>query len=385
MEKWGNILKERYYRWLFWPLLLLLVASLIWVCTQIQFIFQPFLTFISVVFVPLILSGFLYYMLNPILKLLLKIRVGCFHLNKGIASLVLVLALVLIIIGGLAALIPPVIKEVSTLVNHLPQTASGLQKVLNNTIQQSPLRKVDLSAYYRQFDHQLANYAQTFLKGLSSRVGDIINAVTSITVVTITVPVMLFYMLKDGNKLVPSIQKWLSPHHAEEVNQLLSKMNSTLSSYIAGQAIECLFVAVFTTIGYFIINQPLALVLGIVAGLCNIIPYIGPYIGIAPALFVSLTMAPNKLIWVIVVVIIVQQIDGNVIYPNIIGRTLRIHPLTIILLLLAAGNIAGIGGMILCIPTYAVVKTICEYFLDIYRIEHPVEEGKTPNHRQTTR
>ncbi|HIS89609.1 TPA: AI-2E family transporter, partial [Candidatus Avigastranaerophilus faecigallinarum] len=115
-------------------------------------------------------------------------------------------------------------------------------------------------------------------------------------------------------------------------------------------------------------------VLGIVAGLTNIIPYIGPYIGIAPALFVALTMAPNKIIWVIVVVIVVQQVDGNIVYPNIIGKTLQIHPLTIIMLLLAAGHIAGIGGMILCIPFYAVIKTVCEYFFDIYRIEHPIKE-----------
>ena len=151
-------------------------------------------------------------------------------------------------------------------------------------------------------------------------------------------------------------------------------MNDTMSSYIAGLEIECLFVAVFTSLGYLLIHQPLALVLGIVAGLCNIIPYIGPYIGIAPALFVSLTMAPQKLILVIIVVIVVQQIDGNVIYPNIIGKTLQIHPLTIILLLLAAGHIAGIAGMILCIPFYAVLKTIAEYFFDIYRIEHPVKD-----------
>ena len=373
-EKRGENVKEKYYHWLFWPSLLLVIAALIWVCTKIQFIFQPFLTFISVVFVPLILSGFLYYMLNPILKLLLKVRLGRLRLNRGVASLLLVLMLILIICGGLAMLIPPVVKEITSLVTHLPQTASGLQRLLNDTIQHSPLKNIDLTAYYRQFDHQLANYAQVVLKGLSSRIGDVINAVTNITVVTITVPVMLFYMLKDGSKLGPSIQKWLSPHHAKEVDQLLGKMNDTLSSYIAGQVIECLFVAVFTSLGYLLIHQPLALVLGIVAGLCNIIPYIGPYIGIAPALFVSLTMAPQKLILVIIVVIVVQQIDGNVIYPNIIGKTLQIHPLTIILFLLAAGHIAGIAGMILCIPFYAVLKTIAEYFFDIYRIEHPVKD-----------
>lgn len=365
---------RKFYRRLFWPLILLILATLIFVCTKIQFIFKPFLTFISVVFVPLILSGFLYYMLNPILKLMLKIKIRGHQINKGLASLLLVAALILVIVWGLFLLIPPVIKEITTLVTHLPQTVSGIQRLLNNTIQHSFLKSVDLTSYYRQFDHQLAKYAQMILKGLSSRVGDIIGAVTNVTVVTITVPVMLFYMLKDGSKLTPSIQKWLSPHHAKEVGQLLTKMNDTLSSYISGQVIECLFVGIFTSIGYLIINQPLALVLGIAAGLCNIIPYIGPYIGIAPALFVSLTMAPNKIIPVIIVVIIVQQIDGNIVYPNIIGRSLKIHPLTIILLLLAAGHIAGIGGMILCIPAYAVVKTVAEYFFDIYRIEHPAKE-----------
>lgn len=365
---------QKFYHWLFWPLVLLVLATLIFVCTKIQFIFKPFLTFISVVFVPLITSGFLYYMLNPILKLLLRVRIKGHKINKGVASLLLVALLILVIVWGLMMLIPPVVKEITTLVTHLPQTVSGIQNLLNNTIQHSVFKNVDFNSFYHHLNHQLATYAQAILKNLSSRVGDIVGTVTNITVITITVPVMLFYMLKDGSKLVPSIQRWLSPHHAKEVNQLLTKMNNTLSAYISGQVIECLFVGVCTSIGYLIIRQPLALVLGIVAGLCNIIPYIGPYIGIAPALFVALTMAPRKLIPVVIVVLIVQQIDGNIIYPNIIGKSLKIHPLTIILLLLAAGHIAGIAGMILCIPFYAVVKTICEYFLDIYRIEHPVKE-----------
>lgn len=366
--------KEKLYHWLFWPTVLLVIATLVYMCTKIQFVFKPFWTFISVVFVPLIISGFLYYMLNPILKLFMKIKVGRFKMNKGIASLLIVLLLILIIIWGIASLIPPVVSEITQLVNHLPQTVTGLQNLLNQTLKNSPLKHVDMTTYYKQFDHQLAMYAQKVLKGLSGRVGDLVSVATNITVVTITVPVMLFYMLKDGSKLTPSIQKWLSPHHAKEVSELLGKMNDTLSSYIAGQVIECIFVAVFTSIGYLIIGEPLALVLGIVAGLCNLIPYVGPYIGIAPALFVALTMAPQKIILVIVVVIVVQQVDGNIVYPNIIGKSLKIHPLTIIMLLLAAGHIAGIGGMILCIPFYAVLKTIVEYMFDIYRIEHPVTE-----------
>lgn len=353
---------------LFWTLELLAIAALIFVSTKIQFIFKPFFTFISVVFVPLIIAGFLFYMLNPLVKMMTKLKIGKFKLNRSFASLIVVLLLIVIILGGIGLLIPPVVNEISQLVKSLPNVASNMQKTLTNLVNNTFLRDIDISTYVKKVDSQLGNYAQLFLEGLSNSIGSIISTITDVTVVAITVPVMLFYMLKDGHRLVPSIQKFASTKHSDEIKGLLTRMSATLSSYISGQVIECLFVAVFTTVGYYLIGQPLALVLGIVAGMANIIPYIGPYIGIAPALMVSLTMAPEKIIWVIVVVVVVQQIDGNIIYPNIIGKTLKIHPLTIIILLLAAGHIAGIAGMILCIPFYAVVRTMVQYFWSIYQL-----------------
>lgn len=107
-----------------------------------------------------------------------------------------------------------------------------------------------------------------------------------------------------------------------------------------------------------------------IAGICNIIPYLGPYIGIAPALIVSFSHGGFwSVVWNIVVVLIVQQIDGNLVYPNVIGKSLEIHPLTIIIILLAAGNIAGLMGMILAVPLYAVVKVIVVHLYNIYQLE----------------
>lgn len=353
---------------LYWSVELLVLALLVYVCTKIDFVFRPFLIFISVVFVPLIISLFLYYMLVPLFRLLLKVKIGKHAMPRGLASLIIVLALILVILGTIAALTPPMINELTQLIKWLPNAAKDTQKYLTQLSQHSWLRNIDLNAYYKQANQQIVKYAQTLLGQLTSKAGSVIGAVTSTVIVAITVPVMLFYMFKDGNKLIPSIQRFFSKENAKQVEDLLVKMNKTLSSYISGQALECIFVAVATSIGYLIIKQPLAIGLGIVAGLTNMIPYVGPYIGIAPALMVALAMSPKKIIWVIVVVVVVQQIDGNIIYPNIIGRTLQIHPLTIIMLLLAAGNIAGIPGMILCIPFYAVLKTVFNYFWSLYRL-----------------
>lgn len=354
---------------LYWSIELLVLASLTWVCTKIDFIFRPILIFISVVFVPVIISLFLYYMLRPILKLFLKIKIGKYQMPRSVASLLIVLILILLVCGVITAVIPSMVNELTQIVKGLPTAAKETQRWLIRLSHHPWLRGIDFNAYYKQLNDQLSQSSQTILKGITNQAGTVISMVTSTVIVAITVPVMLFYMLKDSNKFVPSVQKYFSKEHGEEIAKLLHQMNATLSSYIAGQAIECIFVAVATSIGYLIIGQPVAIVLGLIAGLTNMIPYVGPYIGIAPALMVSLAMAPKKLIWVIVVVIIVQQIDGNIIYPNIIGRTLQIHPLTIIMLLLAAGNIAGIPGMILCIPFYAVVKTIFNYIWSIHRLE----------------
>lgn len=355
---------------LFWSAELLIVATLIWVCTKLDFLFHPIIVFISVIFVPLIVSIFLYYMTSPAFRLLMKIRLGKWQMKRGIASMVIVLGLLLLIVGSLAVLIPPMIKELNQMIHWLPSATNDMQHWLAQASQKHEwIRKIDLADYYQQFNKQITKYAEKLLASLTSSVGSIIGTITSAVIVVVTVPVMLFYMLKDGDRFVPNIQRFFSEKHAKEVTELLHQMNKTLSSYISGQMIECICVGIGTCIGYLIIGEPMAIVLGLVAGITNIIPYIGPYIGIAPALIVALAVDPQKIIWVIVVVIVVQQIDGNIIYPIIIGKSLQIHPLTIIILLLAAGNIAGLLGMILCVPLYAVVKTMVDYCMTIYRLE----------------
>ena len=197
-----------------------------------------------------------------------------------------------------------------------------------------------------------------------------IGAVTSMTMTIVTVPFVRFYMLKDGPKLLPNIKRMLPDKQADVIGDLLVKMSDTIAKYISGQVIECLFVGTFSAIGYGLVGIPYALLIGMFAGITNIIPYLGPYIGLVPAIFIALSMSFKEVILVIVVCVVVQQIDGNLVYPNVIGKTLDIHPLTIIMILLAAGNIAGLLGMILAIPLYAVSKVVVTYVYDIIKLQN---------------
>ena len=196
---------------LFWSAELLIVATLIWVCTKLDFLFHPIFVFISVIFIPLIVSIFLYYMTSPAFRLLMKIRLGKWQMKRGIASIVIVLGLLLLIVGNLAILIPPMIKELNQMIHWLPSATNDMQQWLAQASQKYEwIRKIDLADYYQQFNKQITKYAEKLLAGLTSSVGSIIGTITSAVVVVVTVPVMLFYMLKDGDRFVPNIQRFFS-------------------------------------------------------------------------------------------------------------------------------------------------------------------------------
>ncbi|RRK09971.1 AI-2E family transporter [Lactiplantibacillus garii] len=356
---------------MFWSFEILIVATLIWVCTNIGFLFHPIGVFLSVVFMPIVISGFLFYMLNPLVKALTRVHYKKFRISRTGAVAIVFVLLFGLLAWGAVSLIPRLITQVTQLIYNLPSIATEMQKAATKMISNSHvLQKVDITSYMKQFNVEISKYAQNFLSSLSTSIVTVITTITSVTIMAITIPVVLFYMLKDSEKFIPAISRFLPRKQRPEIIGLIQKMGDTISSYISGQVIECLFVGTFTAIGYMLIGQPYGLLLAVVAGLANIIPYLGPYIGIAPSLIVAFTVSPMQVVYVVIVVIIVQQVDGNLIYPNIIGRTLKIHPLTIIILLLAAGNIAGILGMILAIPFYAVVRTVVIYLYNIVELRN---------------
>lgn len=365
-------------RLMFWTLELLLLALLIWACTQIQFLFEPIGTFISTLFAPILIAGFLFYLLNPLVNLLMKIKVKNHQVSRTFAVAIVFLLLIAIIVSALSFLIPNILNQVEQLIQNMPEYIKSFQRFLTRVLQQKNLppwivdltKDVDINAYTKEIEESLSGFAKNFMMSITSSIGSIIGMVTSVTVTIVTVPFMLFYMLKDGHKLVPTVTGIFSEKQANRIGELLEKMSETISKYISGQAIECLFVGTCTAIGYGIVGVPFALLIGIFAGITNMIPYIGPYIGLLPALILALSNSVRQTILVIIVCVVVQQIDGNLIYPNVIGKSLDIHPLTIIIILLVAGNLAGLLGMLLAVPVYAVIKVIVIYIYDIIMLNH---------------
>ncbi|MGM0239222.1 AI-2E family transporter [Enterococcus sp. AZ103] len=352
---------------MFWSLEILIIACLIFISSKIDFIFQPIGTFFTTLFAPLLIAGFLYYLLNPLVHLLNRLG-----LNRTLSVVLILLLLVGLIVLIILSIIPSLVTQIISLTSSIPSFMNDMQNWLRETADQAskyPLYKeLKIDQYINNLDVSYGTIIQQFLEGLTSGLGSVIGKITSIVILAITVPFVLFYMLKDGHRLVPSISRVFPENQRENISNLLGELNKTLSSYISGQAIECLFVATFTFLGYLLIGVDYAFLFGVVAGLTNLIPYLGPYLGLAPALvYTFFSGSPTTALLCILVVLVVQQVDGNVIYPNVIGKTLNIHPLTIIIILLVAGNLSGVLGVFLGVPVYAILRTIAVFFIRIFK------------------
>ncbi|WP_122646839.1 AI-2E family transporter [Enterococcus mediterraneensis] len=348
---------------MFWSLELLILATLVFVSTKINFLFQPIGTFFTTLFLPVLIGGFLYYVLNPIVNFLIK-----YTKMKRIYAVILVFILLVgVLVWMVLSVIPSLVSQISSLAENIPTFVSNMQNWARKFIENPIFNQIDIEQQIEKMDISYSALIQRFLSGLSNSLGSIFSTVASTTVTIITVPFILFYMLKDGDRLVPNIQRFFPEKNRKEIVDLLGQLNQTLSNYISGQAIECIFVGTFTFIGYLIIGVDYAFLFGVIAGITNLIPYLGPYLGLLPAVLATVFNEPFTALLCCVVVLVVQQIDGNVIYPNVIGKSLSIHPLTIILVLLVAGNIAGLFGIFLGIPFYAICRTIIVFVVRLIR------------------
>jgi len=160
------------------------------------------------------------------------------------------------------------------------------------------------------------------------------------------------------------------------ISKLLINLNATIARYISGISIDAFIIGTLAFIGYSVIGLKYALVFAIFSAIANLIPYIGPSIGLIPMIITYLIMDPQKMVIAVLYMLIVQQIDGNILYPRIVGGVMKVHPITIMVLLLLSSNIYGIVGMIVAIPTYSILKEIAKFLANLYDNHQSAQEQK---------
>ncbi|KKE78845.1 AI-2E family transporter [Oceanobacillus caeni] len=344
--------------------LLILIGITILIYNKISFIFHPIIVIFSTIMPPTILAFIAYYLLNPIVDFLERFRIkriwGIIILILGIGGL----------LTGLILLIAPSIEvQVKDLAKNFPNYLNHLGNVITMWLQNS-----FLGPYYDEgYNWFVTNFSNipgmvgTYLVDAFQGFRNVASTVTNVFVSIITFPFILFFLLKDGTRFRDFFLKLLPPKFRDDTNQILKNMDTQVGSYIQGQIIVASCIGLLLFVGYNIIGLDYAITLAIVAATTSVIPYLGPTIAITPAIIIAIVHSPFMLLKLAIVWIVVQFLEGNFISPNIMGKTMQIHPLTIIIVLLVAGNLFGLIGVILGIPGYAILKVLVSYLYNKFK------------------
>ncbi|UVI28562.1 AI-2E family transporter [Paenibacillus spongiae] len=334
---------------------ILLIFLIIWVGVKINFIFHPLAVMFQTLFAPLLIAGIGYYLLRPIVQLLTRKRVP-----RTLAILTVYLAITCLLALLFIFVYPMIKRQFNDLAASLPsllQTAiSKVNQLAGSEWFNKLLENFDLNL--QQLTAKASEFAMILVDLLGTNITYVIGFVTNLVLLAVVVPFILFYVLKDGEKMSGGLVKLLPEKNRKDGRKLLSEMDETISLYVRGQITVAICVGVLLLIGYLIIGLNYAVLLALAAMMTNVIPYVGAFIAAAPAVLIAMGDSPGMVVKVLIVTIVAQQIESNLVSPQIMGKTLEIHPLTIILLLLVVGTLTGPVGLLLAVPTYAVTKIV---------------------------
>lgn len=332
---------------------LIITFVIILLVMQVQVIFEPFITIIMTIFFPVLIGGLLYYITEPIQRFLEKRKA------HRLVSILAIFIIILIVIAIIALTVAPMVTEqVQNLVSRLPILQSEVQNIANYLLSQRERLPFDIDL--QSVTQDALDMGTNMLSGFVSNAITIVTSTVSVLLTLVLGPFFFFFMLKDHNKFIPSMTSPFSGTFKEFLVELLHDIDQTLRSFIQGQMLVSFILCIILYIGYTIIGLDYALLLAIFALFMNIVPFVGPWVAFIPAGLLALIQDPIMLIWVSIITLVAQQIESNLITPNVMGQSLALHPLTVITIVLAAGNIAGFIGILVAIPTYAVIKTLIQ-------------------------
>ncbi|MCY9517957.1 AI-2E family transporter [Paenibacillus apiarius] len=345
-------------------LIMLLIGLNIFVLTKISFVFDPLLILIKTVLLPVLLAGVLYYLLNPIVDYLEKKKVK--RLFSILILYILILGIITIVV---LAVIPVIRRQISDLIANFPVFSAQIQTLFTDLIGSDFINRFQQTINFDTSNlmNTISERVSTLLNSTWTGIGGFLGAVTETVLTLVTVPFILFYLLKDGKRLPHYILSFIPNSLRKQSDQVMTEMNHQISSYIRGQIIVSFCIGILLYIGYLIIGLEYSLILAVIAACTSIVPYLGPAIAITPALIVALVTSPVMLLKMIVVWTVVQLVEGKFISPQIMGKTLQIHPITIIFVILTAGNLFGLLGIVLAVPGYAVLKVIVTHLFNWFK------------------
>lgn len=353
------MMQSKYFRTCLGIIALLLIVYL---GTKVSFLFKPILSLFNMLLVPIAIAGFFYYLLRPIVNYLERRKI-----KRSLGVLLIFLVFIGVFAIFIVVVWPTLKEQIENFIMNAPYLVEDIQKQINQ-LQQSPIWSRIIPSESEIYN-RLMQFVDQAILWISNSISNFISVVSSVFVIIATVPIVLYFMLKEGFKLPPKLLSALPRRFRKDGQEVLSEIDSALSNFIIGRVILNLVLSVMIYIGFLIIGLPYSLLLSVISFFLNFIPYVGAFLASIPVVIVGFIESPSIAIWSVVVILIAQQIQDNILAPVIYGKQLEIHPLTSIVLLLVGGDLYGILGVLLAIPAYMVLKIIVVRVYELFLAE----------------
>jgi predicted PurR-regulated permease PerM len=317
---------------------------------------------------PFIIGGALAYILFPIVKVLEGVMP--WQERRPTLSRIITIAIVIVVAlgimaGSLALIIPQIVNEATEFIADLPGFFQAARATIEQLNQEYTERIPE--GIKQNVEEGLANAANILLGSVQDaflRVAGFITNSFSLVIGLSIIPIFLFYLLKDQQTLSDGIYAPLPSTIRPHLRNVASIINQVIGSYIRGQLLLGVVVGMLVALGLFLLGVPFPLLLGIVAGLTELVPIIGPWIGGAVGVLVTLATAPEKVIWVILLYLGIQVLENSFLVPRIQGNALNLHPIAVMVVIVIGSHLFGLWGVIIGPLLAAVAKGVIKYFVD---------------------
>ena len=346
----GSLTPQRRKRLLLWLALALLVAGVLWISRQ--------------VLLPYVVGLVLAYLLLPLVNWLynhMPARFRQWRIDRPLAIILTYVVLLAILAGFLAFAVPLLVDQVNYLIQNWPTLAEQAQD----------WGKQGWSLYQTLPDA----WRTTIETNLKDLLGGVVSAIqngvfaafqrafgtVSFIIGFIIIPFWMFYILNDASQVKKGVVGVFPESVRADILAMAKLIDDVLSAYIRGQFVLMLFVGGLATVALLIIGVPYALILGLIAGIFEVLPVVGPLLGAIPAVLVALLSNPISAVYVAIAFFAIQQIENLFLVPRISGKSVKLHPAVVMVVLVLGNQLAGFIGMLLAVPAAAIIRDLFKY------------------------
>lgn len=323
---------------------------------------------------PFIIGGALAYLLNFILRFYEDYILSHEAFNKlkksgkrGIGLLLTYITASIITYLFIQFVLPQLMDSIIGLVNNIPEYVNDVTKFTNDIVDNLNLQPEYINLITDKFGEAIT-YIITILSNLVPVIGNFVVGATSSILNIIIGIIVSIYILIDKEKFMALGKKIVyalcSEEKAKFILRLATQSNMTFSRFIGGKILDSLIIGVLTFIILSIFKMPYILLISVIIGVTNIIPFFGPFIGGIPAAIIILFVSPIQALWFVIIIIVIQQIDGNIIGPKILGDSIGISAFWILFSLLVAAKFMGFVGMVVGVPLFAIFYSIIKEIIE---------------------